>query len=318
MALPASLAGRLKLPAIAAPMFLCSGPALVKAVCRAGMIGSFPSLNNRSAAQLDDWLTDIAADLATAPDAAPYAVNLIVRADNARLEEDLAICEKHRVPIVITSLGAVRDLVDRVHGWGGVVFHDIVNMRHATKAAEAGVDGLILVCAGAGGHAGSMSPFALVPEVRRMFAGTVILAGAMSDGRAIAATRALGADLAYFGTRFIATAESMAPEDYKRMVVTARSSDILYTPAISGIPANFMLQSIREHGIDPASLPAKVEPVGRSALADMGVSAKAWRDVWSAGQGVGTIDDIPPAAELIARLSREYEEARRELFVSSP
>ncbi|MBM3558935.1 MAG: nitronate monooxygenase [Alphaproteobacteria bacterium] len=313
MPLPACLAGRLRLPAIAAPMFLCSGPALVKAVCRAGMVGSFPSLNNRTAAELDAWLADIAADLARAPDAAPYAVNLIVRANNARLEEDIAICETHRVPIVITSLGAVRDLVERVHGWGGVVFHDIVNMRHATKAAEAGVDGLILVCAGAGGHAGALSPFALVPEVRRMFAGTVILAGGMSDGRAIAAARALGADLAYFGTRFIATAESMAPEDYKRMIVSARSSDVLYTPAVSGIPANFLVPSIVANGIDPAALPAKIEPVGRSVLPDLGVSAKAWRDVWSAGQGVGTIDDIPPAADLIARLSREYEATRREL-----
>ncbi|MGE0253002.1 MAG: NAD(P)H-dependent flavin oxidoreductase [Alphaproteobacteria bacterium] len=313
MPLPASLAGRLRLPAIAAPMFLCSGTALVTACCRAGMIGSFPSLNARTNDEFDAWLGAIAADLAQSPDAAPYAVNLIVRANNARLDEDLATCEKHRVPIVITSLGAVRDLVDRVHGWGGVVFHDIVNMRHATKAAEAGVDGLILVCAGAGGHAGALSPFALVPEVRRMFAGTVILAGSMSDGRAIAAARALGADLAYFGTRFIATAESTAPEDYKRMIVAARSSDVLYTPAVSGIPANFLVPSIVANGIDPAALPAKVEPVGRSALPDLGVAAKAWRDVWSAGQGVGTIDDIPPAADLIARLSREYEEARREL-----
>ena len=311
MALPASLAGRLRLPAIAAPMFLCSGTALVTACCRAGMVGSFPSINTRTNAEFDEWLGAIEANLATALDAAPYAVNLIVRANNVRLEEDLATCEKHSVPIIITSLGAVRDLVDRVHGWGGVVFHDIVNMRHATKAAEAGVDGLILVCAGAGGHAGSLSPFALVPEVRRMFSGTVILAGAMSDGRAIAAALALGADLAYLGTRFIATAESTAPEDYKRMVVAARSSDVLYTPAISGIPANFLLQSIREHGIDPAALPAKVDPVGSSVLPALGVSAKAWRDVWSAGQGVGTIDDIPPAAELIARLSREYESARR-------
>ncbi|MHA1537675.1 MAG: NAD(P)H-dependent flavin oxidoreductase [Alphaproteobacteria bacterium] len=304
MPLPAQLQGRLKLPVIAAPMFLVSGPDLVVASCQAGIVGSFPALNQRTSEGFDDWLTQIEGRLT--PKDAPYGVNLIVHQTNPRLEADLKVCEAHMVPLIITSLGAVADLVTRVHAYGGLVFHDVTTLRHARKAAEAGVDGLILVCAGAGGHAGVISPFALVPEVRSFFDGTIILAGCISDGRAIAAAQAMGADLAYLGTRFIATSESMAPADFKAMIGDAAAADIVYTASISGVPANFLRQSLIGAGLDPDNLPTKKDiNMGE----ELDTESKAWKNIWSAGQGVGGIEDAPATVELVERLAGEYRAA---------
>jgi len=299
MAIPASLQQGLKLPAIAAPMFLVSGPDLVVETCNAGVIGTFPSLNQRTTEGYREWLLEIKSRLN--PDAAAYGVNHIVHPTNPRLMADMMVSVEEQVPLIITSLGAVRDVVDAVHGYGGVVFHDIANVRHARKAAEAGVDGLILVANGAGGHAGVVHPFALIEEVRTFFTGTLILSGCISTGRDIAATRMLGADFAYLGTRFISTDESMAQQGYKQMIVDAGASDITYTPAVSGIPANFLTPSLIANGIDPKSLPEH--------KLDMADEAKAWKTVWSAGQGAGGVHDILPTAELIARLKSEYRQA---------
>ncbi|MFY0634005.1 MAG: nitronate monooxygenase [Vannielia sp.] len=301
MTLPKTLEGRLKLPAIAAPMFLTSGPDLVVECCNAGVLGTFPALNQRSTEGVSDWLDEIAGRLA--PGAAPHGVNLIVHRSNPRLDADLAEVVRHKVPLVITSLGAVREVVEAVHSYGGLVFHDVINRRHAEKAAEAGVDGLIAVCAGAGGHAGTLSPFALVEEIRAFFDGTIILSGAISTGRHIATARMLGADLAYLGTRFIATEEAMVNAANKQMVVDSAAADILYTPKISGVHANFMRPSILAAGLDPDNLPDH-------GKLDMENEAKAWKTVWSAGQGVGAIHNILPAAELCSRLIEEYETAR--------
>jgi len=313
MPLPKSFQGRLALPVVAAPMFLVSGPEIVIASCRAGIVGTFPALNQRTSEGFDDWLGEIGGAL-TAADA-PYGVNLIVHKSNPRVDADLAICTRHKVPLIITSLGAVADLVDTVHSYGGVVFHDVTTVRHAQKAAEAGCDGLILVCAGAGGHAGTLSPFALLPEIRRFFDGTILLAGALSDGRAIAAARMLGADLAYLGTRFIATQESRAVDRFKQMLLDTTAKDIVYTPAISGIPASFLRPSIAAAGYDPDNLPPKGTHQAEFGER-MAEERKAWRDVWSAGQGVGQIDDVPAVADLVARLKREYDAAIAE-FVGS-
>jgi nitronate monooxygenase len=304
--LPTTLAGRLRLPAIASPMFLVSGPDLVVETCKAGILGTFPALNQRTSEGYEAWLSEIEGRLADVPDAAPYGVNLIVHRSNPRLEADLAITAKHKVPLVITSLGAVPDLVKAVHDYGGLVFHDVISLRHAQKAAEAGVDGIIAVAAGAGGHAGTMSPFALVSEIRRFFAGTIVLAGAISNGAQIAAAQLMGADLAYLGTRFIATAESMADPEYKAMLLRSQAADILYTPAISGVNANFMRESIQAAGLDPDNL------TGHGKL-DLGNEAKVWKTIWSAGQGVGAIEDVPTTAELGARLLAEYRQARSSL-----
>lgn len=301
MPIPADLAP-LRLPAIAAPMFLASGPDLVVATCNAGVAGSFPALNQRTTGGLDDWLSEIAGRLR--PGAAPFGVNLIVHRSNPRLEADLAMVVRHRVPLVITSLGAVREVVEAVHAYGGLVFHDVVNRRHAEKAAAAGVDGLIGVAAGAGGHAGTMSPFALVTELRQVFDGCIALAGAIDTGAQIAAARAMGADLAYLGTRFLATREAMIPEAYRRMIVESRMADILYTPNISGVPANFLAPSLRAAGLDPENLP----PHGELRLES---ETKAWSRLWSAGQGVGGIADIPEASALCERLVEEYRAAIR-------
>ncbi|HET9903792.1 MAG TPA: nitronate monooxygenase family protein [Xanthobacteraceae bacterium] len=311
MPLPPRLADRLALPAVAAPMFLVSGPDLVVEVCRAGLLGTFPALNQRTSEGFEAWLDEIEARLAAAERAgeapAPFGVNLIVHRSNPRVDADLKIIEKHKVPLVITSLGAVSELVDAVHSYGGLVFHDVINIRHAEKAAGAGVDGLIAVCAGAGGHAGTLSPFALVPEIRSFFGGTILLSGAMSTGRHIAAALMLGADLAYLGTRFIAVKESLAPPECKEMIVEARAADIIYTPAISGVSGNFLRKSLIANGLDPDNLPPKPEMnMSREAR-----DKRAWKHVWSAGQGVGAIRDIPTAAELCARLKSEYEEACR-------
>lgn len=307
MAIPASLQKGLKLPVIAAPMFLVSGPDLVVECCNAGVIGTFPSLNQRTADGYREWLHEIKARLT--PEAAAFGVNHIVHPTNPRLMADMMISVEEKVPLIITSLGAVRDVVDAVHGYGGVVFHDIANVRHARKAAQAGVDGLILVAGGAGGHAGVVHPFALVEEVRGFFDGTIILSGCISTGRDVAATRMLGADFAYMGTRFISTTESGAQPEYKQMIVEAGSMDITYTPAVSGIPANFLTPSLVANGIDPKSLPEH--------KLDMGEEAKAWKTVWSAGQGAGAVHDIPSTADLIARLKREYRQAADQ-FANGP
>jgi nitronate monooxygenase len=312
MAIPAALTGRLKLPAIVAPMFLASGPDLVVEVCRSGLLGTFPALNQRTSEGYAAWLEEIGGRLSAQPDAAPFGVNLIVHRSNPRLAADLDITVRHKVPLVITSLGAVKDVVDAVHSYGGLVFHDVVSLRHAEKAAEAGVDGIVAVAAGSGGHAGTLSPFALVAEIASFFRGTIVLSGAMSTGRHIAAARMLGADMAYLGTRFIATREAMVAQAQKDMVVAARAADIVYTPAISGVSANFMRPSIVAAGLDPDNL------VAHGGL-DMQNEAKAWKNVWSAGQGVGSIGDIPGAAELCARLMAGYDaamaEAARDPFV---
>lgn len=306
MSLPAQLEGRLRLPAIAAPIFLGSGPDLVVEVCRSGLVGTFPALNQRTSEGYEAWLAEIASRLAAHPGAAPFGVNLIVHKSNPRLGADLELTVRHRVPLVITSLGAVRDVVDAVHSYGGLVFHDVISIRHAQKAAEAGVDGIVAVCAGAGGHGGTLSPFALVPEIRAFFPGTIILSGAISRGADILAARALGADLAYLGTRFLATRESMVSDEQKRMIVDSRAADILYTRNISGVHANFMRQSMTRIGLDPDSLP-------EHGQLDMTKEAKAWKTVWSAGQGVGAIRDVPPAAELCDRLVAEYAAALEQL-----
>ncbi len=304
MPIPQPWLDRLALPAIAAPMFLVSGPDLVVEACRAGVIGTFPALNQRSPEAYEAWLAEIGERLAPIPNAAPFGVNLIVHKTNARLERDLEITVRHEVPLVITSLGAVRGVVDAVHSYGGLVFHDVIHMHHARKAADAGVDGLIAVCAGAGGHAGTLSPFAFLAEIRAFYEKTVILSGAITNGRQIAAAQLLGADLAYLGTRFIATRESLAPTAFKEMIVSATARDILYTPAISGVHGNFLRPSIIAAGGDPDHLPA--HPGMRSGIEE---EAKAWKDVWSAGHGVSDIQDIPTTAGLCARLRREYRDA---------
>ncbi|MFC4253531.1 NAD(P)H-dependent flavin oxidoreductase [Sinimarinibacterium flocculans] len=307
MRMPASWQGRLRIPAIAAPMFIVSNPKLVAACCQSGVVGTFPALNQRTTAGFVEWLETLNATL-TDKDA-PYGVNLIVHRTNPRLQADLEQVVRHKVPLVITSLGAVAEVVDAVHSYGGVVFHDIVNQRHAEKAAKAGVDGLIPVSAGAGGHAGVVNPFALVPEIRSVFDGYIVLSGCISSGRGVAAARALGADFAYMGTRFIATQEANAPEAYKQMLIDAGSADIVYTPAISGIPANFLRPSIVGAGLDPDNLKPKTE----INLGEELSASKAWKDIWSAGQGTTEIRDLPPATELCARLIREYGETCRSL-----
>ncbi len=299
MAIPASLKQGLKLPVIAAPMFLVSGPDLVVETCNAGAIGTFPSLNQRSTEGYRDWIHEIKGRLND--DAAPWGVNHIVHPTNPRLMADMMVTVEEKAPLVITSLGAVRDVVEAVHGYGGVVFHDIANVRHARKAAQAGVDGLILVANGAGGHAGVVNPFALVDEVRSFFDGTIILSGCLSTGSDVAAALMMGADFAYMGTRFISTTESQAQAEYKQMIVDSGASDITYTPAVSGIPANFLTPSLLANGIDPKSLPAH--------KLDMGEEARAWKTVWSAGQGAGAVHDILPAAALVHRLQDEFSQA---------
>lgn len=306
MSLPASLEQRLRLPVVAAPMFLISNPRLVLACCANGVVGSFPALNQRDSAGFKAWLEEIEAGLAQLQTPAPYAVNLIVHPTNPRLQADLALCVEHRVPIVITSLGAVKEVVDAVHGYGGLVFHDVTTRRHAEKAAEAGVDGLIAVAAGAGGHAGTWSPFALAAEIRQFFDKTLLLAGCMNHGHEILAAQLLGADLAYMGTRFIATAESHAQNAYKQMLLSAHAADIIHTPAVSGIPASFLRPSLEQAGYDMNALKSSHE---QGKLKPIDDEAKAWKTVWSAGQGVGGIDDLPSARALIKRLHSEYREA---------
>jgi nitronate monooxygenase len=315
MALPAVLQN-LSLPVVGSPMFIVSYPELVLAQCKAGIVGSFPALNARPAGQLDAWLTQIETELAAYKAAnpgatiGPVAVNQIVHQSNERLEHDVRVCIDHKVPIFITSLRApAREIIDAVHSYGGIVLHDVINLRHATKALEAGVDGLILVAAGAGGHAGTTSPFALVGEVRRMFDGPIVLSGAIANGGSILAAQAMGADLAYMGTRFIATQEAHAVEAYKRAILAAKASDIIYTNLFTGVHGNYIRESIINAGLDPDALPES----DKSKMNFAGDKAKAWKDIWGAGQGVGLMDDIPSVAELVARLRREYDETRARL-----
>ncbi|MDN2580968.1 nitronate monooxygenase family protein [Aquibium sp. ELW1220] len=298
MAIPAAWRGRLRLPVLSAPMFLISGPDLVVGACNAGVVGCFPALNQRSSEGYGDWLDEILARLAA--DAAPFGVNLVVHRSNPRLEADLAITVEKKVPLVITSLGLSRDLIEAVHGYGGLVFHDVTNLKFAEKAAAAGVDGLIAVASGAGGHGGSLNPFAAVHEIRRIFDGTLLVAGGISTGRHVAAATMMGADMAYMGTRFMATAESLAVPRQRAMLLEARAADIVLTPAVSGIPGNFLRASLAAAGRDPDDLtpPDKL---------NFGTTdARAWRDLWAAGQGVGAIDDMPPVAALVETLHRDY------------
>jgi nitronate monooxygenase len=314
MALPPVLQ-RLKLPVIGAPMFIAGNPKLVLEQCKAGIVGSFPALNARPKEALDAWLTEIEQALAGNPDAAPYAVNQIVHKSNDRLEHDLEVCIRHRVPITITSLRAPNDVIPAIHAYGGIVLHDVINVRHAEKALEAGVDGLILVCAGAGGHAGMLSPFALVGEVRRFFDGPIVLSGAIATGDAILAALAAGADLAYIGTRFLATPEASVPERYKEEILKAAASDIVYTDLFSGVNGNYLKHSVIAAGFDPLNLP-KSDPKKMNFGSAGGAEKKVWRDIWSAGQGVGQIEAVLPVAEVVAKLAAEYTAARRRLALS--
>lgn len=310
MGIPASLNQNLALPVICAPMFIISNPDLVIAQCKGGVIGSFPALNARPKDLLDEWLTRIKAELAADPNAAPFAVNQIIHPSNERLEHDMALCVKHEVPLIITSLSAPTQIVPHVHAYGGKVFHDVISVRHAEKALEAGVDGLILVCAGAGGHAGTLSPFALVGEIRKFYDGPIALSGSITNGQAILAAQAMGADFAYIGTRFIATQEANAVEAYKQAIVDSAAKDVVYTPYFTGVHGNYLTRSIVAAGLDPANLPVK----DKTAMSFGGArDAKAWKDIWGAGQGVGTIDDVLPAGELIARLKQEYRSAKTAL-----
>ena len=315
MALPLALQN-LSLPVIASPMFIASGPALVAAQCKAGIVGSFPALNARPAELLDTWLTDLQAELdayrAANPGAkvGPIAVNQIVHQSNDRLAHDVEMCVKHRVPIIISSLRAPpKEMMDAIHGYGGIVLHDVISIRHAHKALEAGVDGLILVAAGAGGHAGALSPFALVGEVRKFFNGPIALSGAIASGDAILAAQAMGADFAYIGSRWLATRESNVSDDYRNAIVESAAADVVYTNLFTGVHGNYLKKSIVNAGLDPDALPES----DKSKMSFGSGSAKAWRDIWGAGQGVGLMDDVPTVAEMVARLTAEYNAARARL-----
>jgi nitronate monooxygenase len=315
MPIPDLLRDRLRLPVIGAPMFIVSTPRLVLAQCKAGIVGAFPALNARPASQLDEWLAQITEELAAFQRAnpqakvAPYAVNQIVHSSNNRLEEDVALCVKHKVPIIITSLRPPSEVVAAVHAYGGIVFHDVINLRHAEKAAAQGVDGIIAVCAGAGGHAGVLSPFALVKQIREVYPGTIILSGAMSSGADVLAARALGADLAYLGTRFIATDEGNAPLTYKQMLIDSGAEDIVYTSLFSGVNGNYLRGSVAHAGLDPDHLP-EADKTKMNFGTGGNTAAKAWRDIWSAGQSVSGVHDVEAVDALVARMEREYATAR--------
>ena len=319
MPLPGVLA-TLPLPIIGAPLFIISNPKLVIEQCKAGVVGSMPALNARPAEQLDDWLAEITETLAAYdrghPErpAAPFAINQIVHKSNDRLEHDLAVCARYKVPIVITSLGARTDLNDAVHGWGGVVMHDIINNSFARKAIEKGADGLVAVAAGAGGHAGVKSPFALVAEIREWFDGPLALSGAIATGGAVLAAQAMGADFAYVGSAFVATEEARAADAYKAMIVASSSDDIVYSSLFTGVLGNYLKGSIRNAGLDPDALPES-DP---SKMSFAGDAKKAWKDIWGCGQGIGAIKAVVPAAELVARLAREYAAARAKFAAVAP
>ena len=317
MSMPALFKGRLSIPAIGSPLFIVSGPDLVIAQCKAGIVGSFPALNARPAALLDEWLHRIKEELAAHdkahPDrlSAPFAVNQIVHKSNNCLDQDLAVCEKHKVPMVITSLGAREELNQAVHAWGGITFHDVINQKFAHKAVEKGADGLVLVAAGAGGHAGAISPFAFVAETRQWFDGPIALSGAMGNGRAIRAARVLGADFAYIGSAFIATQEANAPDNYKNMIAASSADDIVYSNLFTGVHGNYLKPSIVAAGMDPDNLPLS-DPskmnFGTDASGERN-KPKAWKEIWGSGQGIGSVDKVLPVAELVARFKKEYEAA---------
>ena len=318
MSLPAMLQN-LRLPVICAPMFIVSSPALVAAQCKSGVVGSFPALNARGEGALDQWLTDLQADLAADQAAggnpAPFAVNQIVHASNSRLAEDIQVCLQHQVPIFITSLQAPpRELVDGAHAYGGIVLHDVINVRHAKKALEAGVDGLILVAAGAGGHAGRLSPFALVGEIRQFYDGLIVLSGSIAQGDAILAAQAMGADLAYIGTRFIATLEANASQAYKQGIIESTANDVIYTNLFTGVHGNYLRASIVAAGLDPDNLP-EADKSKMNFGSGGNSAAKAWKDIWGVGQGVGLIDGAPSTAALVDDLEAEYKAARERLSV---
>lgn len=312
MSLPPVLQN-LRLPVIGSPLFIVSNPKLVIAQCTAGVVGSMPALNARPASQLDEWLAEITESLAAwdraNPDrkAAPFAINQIVHKSNDRLEHDMAVCARYRVPVVITSLGARTDVNDAVHAWGGIVLHDVINNAFAHKAVEKGADGLIAVAAGAGGHAGVKSPFALIQEIREWFAGPLALSGAIATGDAVLAAQAMGADLAYIGSAFIATEEARASDDYKRCIVDSNSDDIVYSSLFTGVHGNYLKASVRHAGLDPDHLP---ESDPSQMNFGGGGAAKAWKDIWGCGQGIGAVKAVVPTAELVARLDREYRAAK--------
>ncbi len=318
MAIPQHIKENISMPVIGAPLFLISGPDLVIAQCKAGIIGSFPALNARPQHVLEEWIIRIKTELAEYqeqnPDAkvAPFAVNQICHGSNDRLMDDMETCVKHEVPIIITSLRPPAEVVEAAHSYGGLVFHDVISVRHAKKAAEQGVDGLILVCAGAGGHAGALSPFALLREVKEWFDGTVILSGSIGDGYSVASSLALGADFAYMGTRFIATEEANADQEYKKMLEESAASDIVYSSLFTGVLGNYLKPSISNAGLDPDNLP----DADKSAMnfgSGGNTDSKAWKDIWGSGQGIGRIVDSPNVSELVGRLKEEYLESIKEL-----
>jgi nitronate monooxygenase len=318
MPLPTSFRDRLSIPVIGSPLFIASTPELVIEQCKAGIVGAFPALNARPATALDEWLTRIRTELADHAAAnpgakvAPFAVNQIAHASNDRLQHDMDACVRHQVPLIITSLRPPREIVEAAHSYGGLVFHDVVSVRHARKAAEQGVDGIIVVCAGAGGHAGLGSPFALVREIREFFAGTLVLAGGMSSGADVLAAQVIGADMAYIGTRFLATTEANALPDYKQMLVESSADDIVYTSLFTGVKGNYLKRSVAAAGLDPDDLP-EADKSKMNFGSGGNMEKKAWRDIWSGGQGVGNIRDVLPARAVVARMVQEYEEARRRL-----
>ncbi len=319
MSLPDILKDNLSLPIVGSPMFIISGPELVISQCKAGVVGSFPALNARPQELLDTWLTQINDELndykAKNPDkkVAPYAVNQIIHHSNTRLEADLKTCIKHKVPIIITSLMAPDDIVGPVHSYGGLVFHDVINIRHAKRAVKAGVDGLILVASGAGGHAGALNPFALVNEVRQFFDGTILLAGSISTGSDVLSAQAMGADLAYMGTRFIATQECRAQAEYKEMLVSSAASDIIYSSLFTGVNGNYLKGSITAAGLDPENLSEGQKTKMDFANIEKDKAAKAWKDIWGAGQGVGSIHEIQTTENLVKSLKGEYQDAKKNI-----
>ncbi len=318
MSMPPLLEGRLSLPVIASPMFIVSGPELVIAQCKEGIVGSFPALNARPIEQLDEWLSRIKSELSEYAQAhpdkkvAPFAVNQIVHHSNSRLMEDVELCVKHEVPIIITSLRAPNEIVEAIHSYGGIILHDVTNIRHAQKALEAGVDGLILVCAGAGGHAGRLSPFALVSEIRQFFDGPLALSGSIANGHSILSAQAMGADLAYIGSAFIATQEANAVDGYKEMIVESTGEDIVYTNTFTGVHGNYLRPSIERAGLDPENLPGADK--SRMNFGSGGISkAKAWKDIWGSGQGIGSVKDVPTVGAYVDRLKKQYAEAKAEI-----
>jgi len=321
MALPALLRDNLRLPVIGSPLFIISTPALVIAQCKAGIVGAFPALNARPKERLEEWIVEIKHELAAYKAAnpgkkvAPFAVNQIVHGSNDRLMHDLEVCVRQEVPIIITSLRPPGELVRAVHGYGGIVLHDVISIRHAKKALGEGVDGLIPVCAGAGGHAGTLSPFALVREMREIFDGPIALSGSIADGRGILAAQAMGADLAYMGTRFIATKEANASEAYKQALVDSTADEIVYSPLFTGVHGNYLRRSIVNAGLDPDNLPT-ADKTTMNFGSGGNTDAKAWRDIWGAGQSVAGITDVPTVAELVDRLEAEYLQAKARLLAA--